>query len=100
MTQKSRVVFTTIMFQGFQIPVTIWPLGRISFSYMVNREHEMWFTRSHTTDEKGDGWVPISASIPSCCNPRECLPSGIITTIEEYGMIYLKDHKVLGVIQK
>lgn len=89
------ITITAIEFRGFQVPVVIWPNGRIEFSYAIN-ENEVMFTERHGMG-CGNDWVPVSSCLPNTCAPRPCLPSGEIKTMEDYASIYFVDKTIIGV---
>jgi len=96
---KNFIIIAKIEFRWFQIPVVIWPDGRIKFSYAVNRSNEVVFTEGHGIGHGGD-WIPVSSSLPSTCAPRPGLPSGEIKTMEDYAFVYLNDKKIIGVLRR
>lgn len=44
---------------------------------------------------KNKGFVPCSAGIPLYVKPREILPSGVVTNIQEYIDIFHKDERLI-----
>lgn len=113
---KGKVLETTFSFQGTNVPVYLspWPItlknekGEIlnfdcSFrvTYLVNLNKKLfYFSGDHSTPKnlKGDGWVPVTTNIPSVVVPRESLPTGFVTCLNDMVKIFLHDCHYKGVI--
>jgi hypothetical protein len=63
------------------------------YTYVMNRNNEYFWAKYHSSYGLGDGWVPVSFSLPIRIVSRPSLPDGIVDTIEKYNMIFLHDCK-------
>ena len=105
-----------VMFRSQKIPVYIEPGPRVlknekgevltfdfryTFTYLDNwKTEEFYFSDTHTIprslEDRDRHWVPVTATIPSTVTPREKLPTGFITCLEDYVKIFLYDRKFMG----
>ncbi len=105
-----------VMFRNQKIPVYIQLGPRVlknekgetlefdfsySFTYLDNwKTEEFYFSDNHTIprslEDKDSHWVPVTTTIPSTVTPRETLPTGFITCLEDYVKVFLYDRKFMG----
>lgn len=113
--QRKRLELN-VSFRGDNIPVYIspWPVTfknengdvlRFDLSYdvvyLTNLENKLfYFTKDHSIPKniKGNGWVPVTASIPGVVKPRETCPTGFVTCLDDLVKVFLYDCKYMGVI--
>lgn len=77
-------------------------LGRSSLITLVSSNNDSFFFSDDHCFGTGvlDDFVPCTTQIPMTVTPRECLPSGIVDSVETYLCIFHKGAQIIETVEE